>query len=174
MSEKPIINPSTKIRELIDAYPWLEEKLVEMAPAFKKLKSPVLRNTIARVTSLSQAAIIGNIDVSVMVNKLRLAVGQEPSDSLKFKNQEMMDKQPVWFKTEMITKTIDARPMLEAGHHPVNEVFGSLSRLNVGEILMLITGFIPMPLVDKARDKGYQVYYKKSDTDEFYTYFARV
>ncbi len=64
--------------------------------------------------------------------------------------------------------------MLEAGQHPVNEVFGSLSRLNEGEILMLVSGFIPMPLIDKARDKGYQVFYKQIEKDEFYTYFIRV
>jgi len=169
-----VIAPSTKIRELIEAYPHLEEILVEMAPAFRKLKNPVLRRTIARVTSLSQAAIIGNIDVSDMVNQLRQAVGQEPSELANNKKHEMMDKQSAWFKTEMITETIDARPMLEAGQHPVNEVFGSLSRLNEGEILMLVTGFIPMPLVDKARDKGYQVFYKQKEKDEFYTYFTRV
>ncbi len=53
---KLIITPQTKVKELLDAYPELEPVLIDMAPAFKKLRNPVLRRTIARVTSIKQAA----------------------------------------------------------------------------------------------------------------------
>ena len=52
MSEKLIITPKTKVAELLDAYPQLEDILIEIAPQFKKLQNPVLQKTIARVTSL--------------------------------------------------------------------------------------------------------------------------
>ena len=63
--------------KLLDAYPQLEDLLIELSPAFKKLKSPVLRKTVAKIASLQQAASIGNISISEMINKLRNAVGQE-------------------------------------------------------------------------------------------------
>lgn len=59
--EKLIITPKTKVFELLLAYPELEALLIEMAPVFKKLQNPVLRRTIARVTTLQQAAQVGEI-----------------------------------------------------------------------------------------------------------------
>ena len=69
--EKLIITPKTKIFDLLEAYPELEETLIEMAPHFKKLKNPILRKTITRITSLSQAATIGGIRTEEAVNRLR-------------------------------------------------------------------------------------------------------
>jgi hypothetical protein len=74
---KLIITPKTKILQLIETYPQLEEVLIEYAPAFKKLKNPVLRKTIARITTLQQAAAIGNVKVEDMINRLRKEVGQD-------------------------------------------------------------------------------------------------
>lgn len=173
MNSKPTITPKTRIRELIDAYPELEEKLVEMAPAFKKLRNPVLRNTVARVTTISQAALIGDKDVNEMVNVLRHAVGQEQFTGGSNLNNTLMKEQPDWFSSDRIAVTLDARPMLEAGHHPISEVFERLGKLRQGEILKLITGFMPAPLLDKAKDKGYQIYSAENSKNEFFSYFFK-
>ncbi len=77
MEKKLIITPKTKVSELLEAYPELERVLIDIAPTFKKLKNPMLRRTIARVTSLQQAASVGEIPVDVIVNKLRGIVGQD-------------------------------------------------------------------------------------------------
>ena len=47
-----IIAPKTKVAELIDAYPQLEQVLIDYVPAFEKLRNPVLRKTVARITTL--------------------------------------------------------------------------------------------------------------------------
>jgi len=44
------INPRTKVGELLDACPRLEEVLIAQAPVFEKLRNPVLRRTAARKT----------------------------------------------------------------------------------------------------------------------------
>lgn len=46
--KKPAITPETRVGELLDAYPQLEEALIRMAPAFAKPKNPLLRRTVAR------------------------------------------------------------------------------------------------------------------------------
>ena len=51
-----VITPKTKVMQLLDAYPALESLLIETIPAFEKLRNPVLRKTVARITSLQQAA----------------------------------------------------------------------------------------------------------------------
>ena len=57
--EKLIITPKTKIYDLFEGYPQLEDILIGSAPEFKKLKNPVLRKTITSITNIGQAAIIG-------------------------------------------------------------------------------------------------------------------
>ena len=64
------ITPKTKIAKVIEAYPELKETIIALAPPFKKLQNPALLKTIARVTSLSQAARVGNIDLVKFVNTL--------------------------------------------------------------------------------------------------------
>jgi hypothetical protein len=72
-----IITPKTKVAELVVAYPHLEKALVDYVPAFEKLKKPVLRRTVARITPLQQAAAIGGANVEALINRLRKEVGQD-------------------------------------------------------------------------------------------------
>jgi uncharacterized protein (DUF2249 family) len=168
------ITPKTKVKELLDVYPELEATLLAMAPEFAKLKNPVLRNTIARITSLQQAAVIGKMDVSVLVNMLRENAGQDPTNEKSNQKQENMKTQkPAWLLDENAALTIDARPMLAAGIHPMNDVFQGLKTLNNGEILKLITGFVPAPLIDKATEKGHETWVEDPGTGEVCTYFCK-
>ena len=75
MSENLIIRSKTKVLQLIEAYPQLEEVLIGYVPAFKKLKNPVLRNTVARITTLQQASAIGDVKVEELINHLRKKSG---------------------------------------------------------------------------------------------------
>ena len=70
MSDKLIITPRTKVLQFIEACPVLENILISFVPAFSKLKNPVLRNTVARIATLQQAAAIGNIKVEDLINDL--------------------------------------------------------------------------------------------------------
>jgi hypothetical protein len=72
-----VIAPKTKVAELIDAYPQLEQVLIGYVPAFEKLRNPILRKTVARITTLQQAAVIGGVNVEDLINHLRKEVGQD-------------------------------------------------------------------------------------------------
>jgi len=76
METKLIITPKTKVYDLLAAYPELEKLLIDTIPTFSKLRNPVLRNTVAKITTLQQAAPIGNIKTEELINLLRKAVGQ--------------------------------------------------------------------------------------------------
>ena len=56
---------------------------MEMAPAFAKLRNPVVRRTVAKIATLEQAAKIGGVDLQAMILKLRAAAGAEGRDELK-------------------------------------------------------------------------------------------
>ena len=165
-----IISPKTKVAELIEAYPQLEDALVHLVPAFEKLRSPVLRRTVARITTLQQAAAIGGVKVEELINHLRTAVGQ---DSLAgAEATAYTTDRPPWFTETRVVTGLDARPMLAEGEQPVNQVIADLHALGQGEIYKLVAPFMPAPLVDKATSLGIS-HWITQESDLFVIYFCR-
>ncbi len=164
------ITPKTKIAEVIEAYPALKDKIIALAPPFKKLQNPFLMKTVARITSLSQAAKVGNLDLPDFVNTLRTEVGQAP---LSIHVMETgTDEPPSWFKTGTIVKTVDARPMLEQGEHPIGLVLEEIKHIDDGQILEVITPFVPAPMIEKVEAKNFESWTLQKAADEFRNYFS--
>ncbi len=69
------INLKTKIWEILEEHPELEEEFLTISPAFAKLKNPILRRTIAKITTLEQAASIAGIPAPELLRKLLIAAG---------------------------------------------------------------------------------------------------
>ena len=170
--EPLIITPRTKVFELLQAYPELEAKLIELAPVFKKLMNPVLRRTIARVTTLQQAAQVGEVPVHTLVNRLRQEVGQDILEGLEAGTAGHSAK-PSWLKEERTIKRLDARPIIEQGGHPLGEVLEGVKDLNPGEIYELITPFLPAPLIEKVMAQGFDHWSDKISEAHFINYFLK-
>jgi len=165
-----MISPKTKVAELLEAYPPLEEALVHLVPAFEKLRNPVLRRTVARITTLQQAAAIGGVKVEDLINHLRKAVGQDTFSGAEAATYNT--QQPAWYSAERVVAGLDARPMLAAGEQPVNQVIADLNALHPGDIYWLVAPFMPAPLVDKATSLGASHWVTQQDG--LYTiYFCR-
>jgi hypothetical protein len=165
-----IITPKTKVLELIETYPELEDILIEIAPAFKKLKNPVLRKTVAKIATLQQAAAIGNIKTEELINRLRKEVGQENITDDAGTQYNYI--KPAWFAEEKITSRFNASEMLAAGEQPVNQVIADLNHLGTGEIYLLIAPFLTAPLIDKATSLGLKHWVDKRGDEEFLIYFS--
>ena len=165
------ITPRTKVSELIYAYPELQDVLIEYLPAFKKLKNPVLRKTVARITTLQQAATVGNVSVEDLINHLRKEVGQDLYSGES--GPAYITEEPDWFSEERVQTEFDARAMLAGGEQPVNQVMADLNSLNKGAIYKLVAPFVPAPLVDKASSLGLAHWIKKTSDEEFVVYFYR-
>ena len=84
------INLQTKVVELLEAYPQLEEQLLNLSPTFAKLKNPILRRTVAKVTSLQQAAKIAGISPARMVQALRKAVGLSSGEMIESEKERLL------------------------------------------------------------------------------------
>jgi len=169
------ITPDTKIGALLDAYPQLEETLMEITPAFKKLKNPIFRKTVAKVTSIRQAARVGGVPLGTMVNKLRREAGQSAIETA----DEQADTDGKWSETaaemipaERIYKTLDAREIIEAGEQPLGKVLSDLRQMPQGAIYELITPFEPAPLIDRAKSQGFKVISRKEADGLYKTYFT--
>jgi len=171
--ESLLITPQTKVADLLKAFPQLEEVLVEIAPAFKKLRNPVLRRTVAKVTSLAQAARVGNVSVVELIQRLRQEVGQPEFDSENLIDKTFENGPPAWFTEEQIVQSLDARTMIDAGEQPIGRVLRDLDNLQEREIYELITPFEPAPLIDKAKERGMLVWFRSISKAEYRTYFVK-
>ena len=168
------ITPATNVADVLARYPELEDVLIGMAPPFRKLKNPVLRRSVAKVASLRQAAAVARIPVGEVVNRLRAAVGQRPllteeagDDATYFTSQ------PDWFVPSNVAVSIDERDLADADGMPLKRVAQEATHLKEGEILELITTFLPAPGIDIMKAKGFWVWPVEEQSGLVRTYFSK-
>lgn len=164
---KLIISPKTKIGELIEAYPELENVLMSLSPLFEKLKNPILRKTVARVATIQQISVVGGIPVEKIVNLLRSEVGQETEDEEEDPVAEESGEPPSWFDEKNITIKYDASTVINSGGSPMSEVLQKSNSLKQGEILELSTPFIPAPVLDMLKKKNFLVWTVQNESGVF-------
>lgn len=70
------ITSDTKVRELLEAYPYLLDWLVDYSAEFKKLRNPVLYNTVARAATLESAAAMADVPVDKFLDDVRTEVAR--------------------------------------------------------------------------------------------------
>lgn len=78
---------------------------------------------------------------------------------------------PAWAEPGHADRSFDARPMLERGGHPLDRVLQDVGELAPGEVLELITPFVPAPLIDIVRARGLEVHSAMVAPGECFTYF---
>ncbi len=169
--ETLIITPKTKVLQLIEHYPQLEDVLIEYAPAFKKIKNPVLRKTVAKIATLQQAASVGNVKVEELINRLRMEVGQDLLMETEDKKYNL--SRPGWFDESRIIQELDVSEMLAAGEQPVAQVISDLRKLPDGKIYKLFAPFIPAPLIDKATSLDVDHWVDKKSQEKIIVYFIK-
>lgn len=170
--DKLIITPDTKILEMITEYPELEDKLIEAAPVFSKLKNPVLRKTVARVTTIRQAAVVGGLNLSDLIVKLRKAVNQGTEGIAEADNASQL--RPEWIGRLKCAVEYDAILDIDRGIHPLGKVVSETASMHPDEYYLLITNFVPKPLIDTLAAKGFEVFNEKLDSSRFGTYIKKL
>jgi len=165
------ITPETKIGELLERYPHLEEVLINLSPTYKALRNPVLRRTVAKVATLHQVSKVGNIPIGRLVESLRSAAGQESVAIHDDATQGDEAARPAWVKSEAVARSLDAREMIQAGSHPMPQVMRDLGALKQGELYELVTPFVPAPLIDLAVQKGFEAWSSREEAETVRTWF---
>jgi hypothetical protein len=164
-----LITPRTKVIDLIETYPRLEDVLIEYAPAFKKIKNPVLRKTVARIATLQQASVVAGVNVEELVNRLRKEVGQNIYSVEA--GSRYNTRKPDWFEKDRVVAEFDAKELLDAGQQPVGQVIADLKELGEGKIYLLLAPFLPAPLIDKATSLGIEHWIDKESEEKYRVYF---
>lgn len=169
------INPETKVAAMLDAYPNLEPVLIGLAPAFERLRNPVLRRTVARLTTLEQAARVGGIGLQEMVRRLREAAGLPVSELPVLAAPEAggCAAGAGWLMSAPVAVHIDADAMLERGVHPVGMVKQSVAALEPGTSVWLTSAFRPEPLIEMMRRGGAEVHSAETSPGRHSTWFGK-
>lgn len=167
------ITPDSKIGELLERWPELEEVLVGLSPHFKALRNPVLRRTVAKVATLRQVASVSGVGLGLLVEKLRAGAGLAPGPAVAEETGAPRAR-PAWASEAAAARAHDARAAIEAGEHPMARVMADLAALAPEEVYVLVTPFVPAPLVDLARGKGFDAYSSEEGEGQVRTWFRRV
>lgn len=178
MTDRPDITPRTKVADLLRAYPQLEEILVELAPAFKALRNPVLRRTVAKVTTLSKAASVANVDLTGLISHLRREVGLEPAEHGAGANPDTAvvamspEEKPAWADDDSVGETIHADSLLARGEVPLEPINRALRSIPPGRLVCVESSFAPAPLTDALQRKGHEVCIVQTGPRSYRTYIA--
>ena len=166
------VTPDSRIGELLERWPAVEGALLQLSPHFRALQNPVLRRTIAKVATLRQVATVSGVPLGVLVERIRAAAGLAP---VAFADEPgaAAGERPAWAAEGAASRTRDARAAIEAGEHPMPAVMADLAGLPAGSVYQLVTPFVPAPLVDLARGKGFAAHSVVEADSLVRTFFRR-
>ena len=80
---------------------------------------------------------------------------------------------PDWLSKNKVKISLDARPLLAQGIHPLAQVQLECETLQPGEIFEIITPFPPAPMIEKMADAGYETFSETGEDGLFRTYFNK-
>jgi hypothetical protein len=166
------ITPSVTVHSLLKEYPELEEVLIGIAPPFRKLKNPVLRKSIGKVATIKHISSVGGVPLDELIGKLREAVGQSGT-SESYSDQNYFGTQPDWFAPEKIVLSIDEEKLEDKNRMTLTIILKEAKNVKKGEIIELVTSFLPAPGIDILRSKSYLVWSKKEGDDVIKSYFLK-
>ncbi|MGE5378458.1 MAG: DUF1858 domain-containing protein, partial [Bacteroidota bacterium] len=159
------ITSQSKLFDILDVYPFLEEQIINIAPPFKNLKNPVLRRTVGKIATLEIVAQVGGMDTGRLVNTLRQAVGQddlglEAASQLKVAIPRLADD-PEWIAGEP-QFTVNGTEILQRGEVPLGKVNELLRQLAAKSYILLVTNFEPVPILEAMQKQDRKVFHKQN------------
>lgn len=163
------ITPDTKVGALLEQMPELEPVLIGLSPKYKALQNPVLRRTVARVATLRQVAIVGGVMLGDLIRNLRKAAGLP--DMVVHGTEESVV--PSWVAGSAPVDSLDIRPDVASGKHPLERVMEQLKTLKHGQVLELIAPFVPAPMMDLASKQGYEPHVRENSGELVRVWFYR-
>ncbi len=166
------ITPSVTVHALLEAYPELEEVLISIASPFKKLRNPILRKSVAKIAIIKHISSVGGVPLDKLIGKLREAVGQLVSMEF-YEDQDYFGQQPDWFSLDKISLSVDEATIEDKDKMTLVVILNEAKNVKKGEIIELITSFLPAPGIDVLKSKGYLVWTYQESDDLIKSYFLK-
>lgn len=163
------ITPKSKVLEVLKEHPALEELLLSLAPPFKNLRNPVLRRTVAQLATLEAVARIGRLEVATLVNTLRRAAGQpelvRAEAPAAISPVPAAPGDPPWI-TAKPDVVVDGGELLRHGEVPLQHINHLLGTVQPGGVVLLMTDFEPVPMLEAMQKLKRRTYCKPHPTEQ--------
>lgn len=162
------ISGKTKIGALFKVNPEALEAIVSISAHYKKLKNPVLRKIMASRVSISDAAKVGGVPLETFFKKLT-PLGFKVKDE----REEVFPEKPEVVKNIKHDVVLDVRADLNKGKDPFNLIMEAIKKLDINHTLLLVTSFVPAPLIKILEKRGLGVYCLEEEPDLVKTYISK-
>ena len=166
------ITPSLTVDALLEEYPELEDVLIGLAPPFKKLKNPFLRKSVAKVATIKHIASVAGIPLDELIATIREALGQ-PEATESYEDQDYFGEQPEWFSADKVALSVDEDKVEDKDKMTLVTILKEAKDVKNGEIIELVTSFLPAVGIDILKSKGYSVWTRKDGPDLIRSYFLK-
>ena len=70
-------------------------------------------------------------------------------------------------------RTLDVRPLIASGREPFTKIMAAIDSVGVGETLLLVTPFLPSPLIEKLQADGFSARPERRSDGSWETSFRR-
>jgi hypothetical protein len=178
------ITADMSLAELFAHHPGAETAFLELAPAFRHLADPVLRQSIGRATTVQRAAKAAGLEPETLVAQLRQRLGQAPESPMLrhlphapsacsctggcAPAAPVPGSAPAWAAgvTEP-DRIIDADEIIAGGESPLGVVAAGAQALAPGEVLGVRVAFRPEPMIQKFEAQGYRTHCRASEAGRF-------
>jgi DUF438 domain-containing protein len=77
------LDARTKLSAVLSSYPFIKDFLIGINPHFKALDNPVTRNTLGRVATLGQVAMVGGMDPAELITKIAGEIKQKTGEDVR-------------------------------------------------------------------------------------------
>lgn len=166
MEEKQFITPHTSLAQLQEYFPNAYNFLIENVSYFQQIKNENILSAMKDSLNIAIISSYSQIPIHQLINKLREVEGEELS-------QDYSTSKPEWLIEANFAKILDARQIIMAGGHPLDQVMEEVNKLSKNQIFKLITPFAPEPLINVFKSQGCVVWVEEADENLFYTYIKK-
>jgi len=166
------ITPSWKISQVLQRYPALLDVLIESAPAFERLRNPLVRRVQSRLVTVEQAAGIGGVDPAMLVARLNEAAGLRPfePEPVELTVDVPPPEAPAWVASP-VAEELDVRPFQKRGEEPFSAIMAAARQVPVGQMLVLRNTFAPTPLYQVMSQRGFEHWARRLADDDWEIFF---
>ncbi len=121
---------------------------------------------------------LGTLEMSQDLTERRNLTGDQRLLSYRNKEEKPLKETkamngPEWLDKAKIKITLDARPLLAQGIHPLERVQQECATLQPGDIYEIITPFQPAPMIEKMAAAGFSTHSEPAPDGMHHTFFRR-
>ena len=114
----------------------------------------------------------GKVPLTELINTLRKNVGQAEVEA-SYNEEDYFQAQPDWYSAEKVSVSIEEAALGNEDKMTLARVLKEAKNVKKGDIIELVTTFLPAPGIDILKSKGYSVWTVQKPDGIIKSYFLK-